>query len=80
MPLAPMESCGHRVTITSFCFCLLVTGSVAGPILPSILWNSENPLFNNLHERTRNVMEFDQLSIICPTLVDYPIKRTMAYV
>ncbi|CAH3043855.1 unnamed protein product [Pocillopora meandrina] len=24
-------------------------------------------------------MEFDQLSIICPTLVDYPIKRTMAY-
>ena len=24
-------------------------------------------------------MEFDQLSIICPTLVDYPIKRTTTY-
>ena len=43
MPLAPMESCGHRLTIMCFCFCLLVTGSVA-EILPSILWNSENPL------------------------------------
>ena len=24
-------------------------------------------------------MEFDQLSIICPTLVDYPVKRTTTY-
>nr|XP_058949597.1 ephrin-B2-like isoform X1 [Pocillopora verrucosa] len=81
MPLARMESCGHRVTIMCFSFCFLlsaITGSVA-EILPSILWNSENPFFNNLHERTRNVMEFDQLSIICPTLVDYPIKRTTTY-
>lgn len=78
MALAPMESCGHRVTIMRFCFFLLVTGSVA-EILPSILWNSENPLFNNLRETTRNVMEFDHLSFICPNLEDYPIKRNTSY-
>ena len=35
--------------------------------------------FKNLGTRARNVMEFDKLSIICPTLVDYPIKRNTFY-
>ncbi|KAJ7369505.1 Ephrin-B2a [Desmophyllum pertusum] len=59
-------------------FCLLVTGTVA-EILPSILWNPENPLFKNLGGTARKVNAFDKLSIICPNLVEYPIKRSSSY-
>ncbi|XP_020612780.1 ephrin-B2-like isoform X3 [Orbicella faveolata] len=75
MALASMHCRGVTVV---FCFCLLVSGSVA-EILPSILWHPENQLFKNLGDTTRKVMAFDKLSIICPNLVQYPIIRDTSF-
>ncbi|KAJ7381026.1 Ephrin-B2a [Desmophyllum pertusum] len=74
MAAASVQCCG----ITMVLFCLMVTGTVA-EILPSILWNTENPLFKNLGGTARKVNAFDKLSIICPNLVEYPIKRSSSY-
>lgn len=35
--------------------------------------------FKNLGTTARKVMAFDKLSIICPNLVEYPIKRDSSY-
>lgn len=75
MALASLHCSGLTVV---FCFCLLLSGSVA-EILPSILWHPENQLFKNLGDTTRKVMAFDKLSIICPNLVEYPIIRNTSF-
>ena len=35
--------------------------------------------FKNLGDKTRKVMAFDKLSIICPNLVEYPIIRNTSF-
>lgn len=57
---------------------LLFTVTV-GEILPSILWNPSNPLFDLLGNSARNVMPSDQLPILCPTPYQYPVKMNNFY-
>lgn len=75
MGLSSMQTCGLTIV---FCLPLLFTGTVA-EMLPSILWNPENPFFKYLGNSSRKVMPFDKLPILCPDLRQYPVKRQNVY-
>lgn len=68
----------RRVLTVVYCLWLLCPGTVA-KILPSILWNPDNPWFSHLNNNARKVLPFDKLSIRCPNLMDYPIERDNVY-
>ncbi|XP_032231592.1 ephrin-B1 [Nematostella vectensis] len=53
---------------------LFMVGTSVADFLPTILWNPENPIFENLRNKPRTVLMKDKLTFLCPNLGDYEIQ------